>query len=406
MHETIIGRDEEDLRKLGDKLTIVIGKNLVGIGEDVHLTTPILMDVARPHVIVIAGKRGAGKSYTLGVIAEEMAKLPRNEKKNITLIIIDTQGIFWTMRMPNEEDFILLNNWKLEPTGFRIKLFIPKGLEDKFDEAGVSYDDIISISPSDLSPEDWCSLLGFDANDIEFIIFQKVLRKMEEQWTIEDLIEVIINSDIDEKTKFKLENKLELLISYNIFGETKLPSILEGGSINVIDISLCDWNLRNVIVALLLKNIFIQRTVARRKEEFGERETPLPWIIIDEAHNFAPNNRETPCSNIINKLVKEGRQPGISLVLATQQPEKLHEDVLAQCDLLISHRLTTLEDIKALRRIMQTYMLEDIQKTMNELPKWKGVAIVLDDNSERLYKIRIRPRQSYHAGTSPLLIKS
>ena len=106
----------------------------------------------------------------------------------------------------------------------------------------------------------------------------------------------------------------------------------------------------------------------------------------------------------ISKIAKEGRQPGISLVLATQRPEKLHQDVLAQTDLLLSHRLTAKNDIESLKSIMQSYMLFDINKYINELPKLKGSGIILDDNSERIYKMRIRPRQSWHAGASPVAL--
>ena len=72
--------------------------------------------------------------------------------------------------------------------------------------------------------------------------------------------------------------------------------------------------------------------------------------------------------------------------------------------MIISHRLTAKNDVEALKAIMQTYLLYDISKYINELPKLKGVAIILDDNSERLYKIRMRPRQSWHAGSSPVAV--
>jgi hypothetical protein len=130
----------------------------------------------------------------------------------------------------------------------------------------------------------------------------------------------------------------------------------------------------------------------------------MVWILIDEAHNFIPDEGKPASLDILLKLVREGRQPGITLVLATQRPEKLHPDALAQTDLIISHRLTAKGDVDALRAIMQTYMLYDIAKYINELPKLKGVCIVLDDNSERLYTGRIRPRQSWHAGASPVAI--
>ena len=130
----------------------------------------------------------------------------------------------------------------------------------------------------------------------------------------------------------------------------------------------------------------------------------MPWLIIDEAHNFMPREGNAPSTEILRKIVKEGRQPGITLVLATQQPEKLDPDALSQCDIIISHRLTAENDVRALKSIMQTYMLYDIEKYINELPRLKGTAIILDDNSERLYKVRMRPRQSWHAGSSPVAI--
>jgi hypothetical protein len=54
---------------------------------------------------------------------------------------------------------------------------------------------------------------------------------------------------------------------------------------------------------------------------------------------------------------------------------------------------------------MQTYAMKDMEEYMNALPKKKGVALILDDNSERIYTIQIRPRFSWHAGGSPMAIK-
>ncbi|MDI6721665.1 MAG: zonular occludens toxin domain-containing protein, partial [Candidatus Aenigmarchaeota archaeon] len=182
------------------------------------------------------------------------------------------------------------------------------------------------------------------------------------------------------------------------------------GKISVLDVSLSPQNVRSLLVSIVSKKIFVERVKARRQEELADIELtllkriPMPWIIIDEAHNFIPNAGETPSSEMLKKIVKEGRQPGITLVLATQQPEKLHSDALSQCDIIISHRITSKEDMTALKSIMQTYLLYDIEKYINELPKLKGTAIILDDNSERLYKAKIRPRQSWHAGSSPVAL--
>ena len=54
---------------------------------------------------------------------------------------------------------------------------------------------------------------------------------------------------------------------------------------------------------------------------------------------------------------------------------------------------------------MQTYMADDIQDYINKLPKQTGTAIIMDDNSEHIFPIQVRPRLSWHAGGSPSAIK-
>ena len=50
---------------------------------------------------------------------------------------------------------------------------------------------------------------------------------------------------------------------------------------------------------------------------------------------------------------------------------------------------------------MQSYMLDSIRQYMDDLPTLKGSAIVLDDNSERIYPMRMRPRFTWHGGEAP-----
>jgi DNA segregation ATPase FtsK/SpoIIIE-like protein len=105
------------------------------------------------------------------------------------------------------------------------------------------------------------------------------------------------------------------------------------------------------------------------------------------------------------QLLREGRQPGLSLVLATQQPGKIHTDAMTQSDIIISHRVTAKLDTQALNDITQSYLYESITEKLNQLPRLKGSAIILDDNSERIYPMRIRPRFTWHGGEAPTAIK-
>ena len=87
----------------------------------------------------------------------------------------------------------------------------------------------------------------------------------------------------------------------------------------------------------------------------------MVWLFIDEAHEFLPLNEKTIATDSLIQLLREGRQPGISVVLATQQPGKIHQDVMTQSDILIAHRVTSKPDLEALNHIMQSYLLESIK---------------------------------------------
>ena len=256
---------------------------------------------------------------------------------------------------------------------------------------------------------------GISLLDTLGILLERSLRKLKgKDYTIKDIVDIIEKDErAEEKEKLALSNRFMAAESWGIFSResTAIEELLKPGVSTVLDVSLMEWNVRNLMLGILSREIYQARVAARREEETalieGEfvRKVPLTWIIMDEAHNFLPAKGETAASHDLLALVTQGRQPGISTIFITQRPNKLHETVIAQADLVIAHRLTAKPDLDALSTIMQTYLLEDIRKSITDLPKTKGSALILDDNSERLFNIQVRPRQSWHAGGTPIAIK-
>jgi uncharacterized protein len=415
VEDIIVGRDPEDLVKYGKRGCITLGRHIVGKGYDYHTTNPVLMDVVRPHVVLILGKRGSGKSYSAGVIAEEIVSLPDEIKQNLSCLMIDTMGIFWSMKNPNDQDVLMLAEWGLKPKGFPVRNIIPIGMTDFYDKVGISYDGTFSLRPSDLSVGDWALTFGINVLEPLGILLERVLKKLSgREYSIRDIIkEVEADQKSDEKERMALENRFMAAEGWGIFSAqaTPIEEFLKPGAATVLDISLQEWNIRNLMLGILLREIYEARTAARREEEIATMEgefvkkIPMTWILIDEAENFIPADKQTSATRDIQVLLRQGRQPGISVVLITQRPNKIHEDCISQADLVISHRLTAKPDLNALSTIMQTYLLFDIKKSISELPKTKGTALILDDNSERLFNIRVRPRMSWHAGGSPVALK-
>lgn len=424
MPKITIGRDDSDLEKWGgEKGTALLGKHLVGEKKEAHTANPIRMDIARPHVAAIVGKRGSGKSYTLGVLAEEIINAEPGVSENISAIIVDTMGIYWSMKYPNEQDFNLLDKWGLEPESMDIALYIPEGQSKEFERRDIPFDKTFTLNPGELKPGDWAMAFEFDLNSPEGILIERLIKDIKQEkgdrFDLEEVIDKINDyDDFKKKTRKALVNRFISAKDWGIFSKEgmDLDEFTRSESISVIDVSLYGemaegWSVRTLIVGLIAKRVLRRRMKAKRVEELEEMEgkirseMPIVWMLIDEAHQFLPAEGKTPASHSLLQWIKIGREPGVSLALATQKPNKLHEDAISQCDVVLSHRLTSKADIDSLRNIMQTYMRYDLSEYLDGLPRKKGAAICLDDNSERVYSLRVRPRVSWHAGGTPSAIK-
>ncbi len=419
-----IGRSEGDIEKYGSKKgTGYIGKHLVGDKGEAHVANPIYMDLSRPHVIGVFGKRGTGKSYSMGTMAEEILKAPESISNNLSAIIVDPMGIYWSMKFPNENDTALLDDWGLKPDAMDVQLYIPEGQAEEFREKDIPYDKTFTIKPGELSTSDWAMTFDIKLNEPRGILLEKVLRDLEEDYgedySLDNMVEYAsTQGDFKEETRKALKNRFNAAKEWGIFSVegSELSEFTERGTLTILDLSLFgairgSWSVRSLVVGLLSNKILRERMSSKRLEEMREMEgmqtseSPIVWMFIDEAHQFLPNDGETPASDPLLSWVKIGREPGVSLVLCTQQPYKLNPDALSQCDVVLSHRLTSKADIDALKNIMQNYMRYDLSTYIDNLPKAKGCAICLDDNSERVYKLRMRPRVSWHAGGTPTAIK-
>lgn len=421
MYEIVVGRTPKDFQKYEIEGTGYIGKHIVDKGEDAHLTNKILIDFLRPHVILVCGKRGTGKSYSAAVLAEEMTLLPKELSQNLSTIMIDTMGIFWSMKHPNDDQAVLLDEWGMKPKGLKdqVKVYVPFKQKASFEESEIPVDFGISIAPYEFSAEDWSLAFNLPMTNPISLGLQKTLNRLKEsgeKFMIDDMITKIKDDQLlDTHVKSSLENMLTIADQWGVFGRegVKMDEIVKPGTINVFDVSRLRateaWSVRNLLVGMICRKIYQHRVIARKQEELAkmgeiklEKRYPMVWLMMDEAHQFVPADTLTVSSRPILDIVKQGREPGISFVPITQMPNKIHQEVISQCDMVISHRLTSKNDLQSLQAVMQNYLVEDLTKSIDSLPKWRGSAIILDDNSERIYSVQIRPRFSWHAGESAI----
>ena len=425
-----IGRNISDKQLFGNKGFAYIGKSYVKMGQYNSLSNNLFIDVVRSHVILVAGKRGSGKSYTLGVLAEELSSLPKEIGKNIASLIFDTMGIYWTMKFQNEKDKSLLYEWNLKSKNLPVRIFVPWKHYDDYLEKGIIADEKFALDVTEMNAEDWILTFNLDMINPVAVLIERTVNRLKdgEDFTIKDIIK---NLEMDETTSNEIKlaaiGLFEAAETWGIFAseeeeKTRIENLVSGGMTSVLDLSVYNsvgtFNVRALVISLVTRKIFKQRMSARKIEEVqsvskgfsftsseGKKENPLVWIFIDEAHEFLPLNGKTTATDSLVQLLREGRQPGISVVLATQQPGQIHRDAMSQSDIVISHRVTSLPDLQALGYIMQSYLLDSIKKYMDDLPNEKGSAIILDDNSERIYPMRVRPRFTWHGGEAPTAMR-
>ena len=113
-----------------------------------------------------------------------------------------------------------------------------------------------------------------------------------------------------------------------------LREVLQPGQCTVLQLNEIDERDQQVIVATLLRRINQARmdTEKGKVQAGDERHLPYPvFILLEEAHHFAPHDGEAITTGILKQVLAEGASLASALALISQRPGKLDADVLSQC---------------------------------------------------------------------------
>jgi len=360
-------------------------------------------------------------------------------RQNLAFVIVDPMGIFWSMKLKNIDTFesrMLENEWGLEEESYNqdVRVFIPAKFQNLYEKNGWVYDEGFLLNPGELDDVDWCYALDIDVNSPMGLSLSLAISNLKEalgdNYLVRHILREIKNMDSSEiasQSKMALTRRFNSLDKWGIFTEetdtpTRIYDFIKPGKVTILNLSDIrediqgGWGLRSLVLGLLARKIFNFRSIARReelatlvREGTDEKKTeafPMVWMLIDEAHRFAPSRRTTAASLALRNWARLGRQPGLSLIMATQRPGSLDMDILSQCDMILSHRLTAHVDVEALNRIRPTYTASNILEHIDSLPKNEsGHAIAIDDTNEVVIPFKIRPRKSWHSGIDAIALK-
>ncbi|MGD9589086.1 MAG: ATP-binding protein [Pyrinomonadaceae bacterium] len=356
-------------------------------------------DVVSTHLAILAST-GAGKSYTAGVLVEELMR-PYNRA---AVLMVDPHGEYNTLAsIQAQEAFSGDDGYRPE-----VRIFTP---------------DKIRIRFSSLTEADIRYLLPDGTSDKMLHFLRQAFRSLQDRLKAEGRREYLYSyHDLRDEVQrqqygkddrdagdggnvssiqgllWRLDSRFDRTDGlFHTHEHLELSELFRPGRCTVLQLSEIDQQEQQVIVGTLLRRVLKARelTVGGHVDR-GENFLDYPvFTFLEESHRFAPAGRSVVSTNVLKQILSEGRKFGVGIGLITQRPGKLDQDVLSQCMTQIIMRIVNPIDQQT---VAQT--VEGAGRAMlAELPALtKGQAVISGVGINTPVMCRIRPRLTEHGG--------
>ncbi len=333
---------------------------------------PVRMDLSKlltTHVAVLA-KSGAGKSYTVGVLLEEILEC------KVPVLVIDPHGEYGTMASPNTNgrELALAKDFGVAPKGYEVRAF------------SVSQEGRPLRLPSALTQEELLHLLPGKLSGTQLGVLYSALKKLD-RFSFSALL---LELEQDESSaKWGIMNLVDYFQNIGVFSETPTPyqELLTPGVLTLLSLKGTNPELQEILVYKVCKDLFELRKLNR---------VPPFFLVVEEAHNYCPERSfgEAKCSKILRTIASEGRKFGLGLCIVSQRPARVDKSVLSQCTTQIILKVTNPHDLKAVSSSVEGLTAASEREIQN-LPI--GSALVCGVVDIPLF-VTVRPRRSQHGG--------
>ena len=334
------------------------------------------------HVSVLA-KTGGGKSYLLGVLIEELLR------HKVTCVIIDPHGEYGSLRVASEKNS-RQTRFGVESQGFARQV--------------QEYSPDVSLNPT-AKPLTF-SLRHTDLRDLLVFMgltnvktFLGPLKQLLEQvaaanpdYTVRDLVRAaeLTEGGIMET----LHERLEYVEQTKLLGPvgTSLNDLVQKGSATLINLRGIAPDVQELVVARLASTLFDNR----KKDKI-----PPLFLVVEEAHNFAPQQGTATCSRILKNIASEGRKFGLGLCVVTQRAARIDKSVLSQCNTQLILQVTNPLDLKAIAQSIEG-LTDGMTEMIQSLPV--GTALITGGGYHTPLFCEVRPRATRHGGESVQIV--
>jgi len=327
---------------------------------------------------VIVGSTGSGKSWTVANILEKASNLP-----SVNCIIFDIHGEYKSLcelsnttllkiagptDTEDTDNLIFLPYWLLtyEEIG---AMLLDRSDNNAPNQARILFDLIIKYKKEVLETEGKEDVLNnFTIDSPVPYDIEKVLKELEEKDTemipgsnsrqkqgplhgkLTRFIQRLKSKQSDKRLNFIFNNS-DVLQRYDWF-QSLVNKLMDFGNekgCKIIDFSEVPSDILPLITGLIVRLVF---SVQQWMEE--DKRHPIA-LFCDEAHLYIPsqtrNSIEERGLNNFERIAKEGRKYGLSLIVISQRPADVSKTVLSQCGNFVAMRLSNPDDQNVIKRL-------------------------------------------------------
>jgi uncharacterized protein len=271
----------------------------------------------------LCGQSGSGKTYSLGVVLEQLLL-----ETDMRIVVLD----------PNS-DFVRLGELRPDADGADTDRYTEATRSLSVRRAG----DGLAMRLAELDPATQAAALRLDPiADREEYAELAALTDSGEALTLEQLEQLERDGGAGSELIGRARNLG--LHRWGIWAGADRTSLLPELARDDVRCLVIDLGSLATREEQALASAAVLGELWRHREE----RKPI-LIVVDEAHNVCPARPEDPLTAIATehtvRIAGEGRKFGLYLLVSTQRPQKVHENVLSQCDNLLLMRMNSLADL-------------------------------------------------------------
>lgn len=134
------------------------------------------------------------------------------------------------------------------------------------------------------------------------------------------------------------------------YNESNVHDNNNTNQITIIDVSQLPFEVLETVTGILGRIIleFVANFLPEQRGKY-----PIV-IVLEEAQNYIAESKESIAKTVFERIAREGRKYGLSLIVSSQRPSELSKTVLSQCNSFVIHRLQNPEDQKYVRGLISS----------------------------------------------------